>query len=86
LPFGCGWPWINRLTLLRGLRHQDAVIVLSVLKVVFRRDAVTSGTGIARELQVFLIDMSRRAADLDVRSRRIESPVVTLLRPPAASP
>jgi hypothetical protein len=77
---------VTGLALLRSLRHQNAVIMLGMLKLDLCHDAIACRSRIARELQVFLIHVSRGAADLDVGPRRIECPVMTLLRPSAASP
>ena len=42
--------------------------MLSVLEVVFRRDPVAGACGIARELQITLIDMRGGSADLHIRT------------------
>src|SRR5215471_6595130 len=76
---------------LAALRHQDPIIVLGMLEIVLLHDPIAGRSRVARKLQVFLIHMGRRAANLDVRSRRIESPIVIMvvimivLRPTAAS-
>jgi len=85
------------LLLLRLGRH-DAVVMLRMLKIVFRHHAVTRGIGVARELQIFFVDVRRRTADFDLRSGRIECAVgvvptaaivvmatACVLRPAAAS-
>ena len=41
---------------------QNAVIMLSMLLVVFRHDAVTGRHGIARQALVFFLDLTGRAA------------------------
>lgn len=81
----------------RGRRH-DAVIMLRMLKIILGRHPVAGRIGVARQLQVFLIDMRRRATDFDFRSRRVESAIgivpaaaaiaaaaIIVLRPTAAS-
>jgi hypothetical protein len=56
--------------LLRG-RNQTK-IVLRVLQQVFSHDDVAGGLGVSRELEIFLRDMLRRAANLDVGTVRLE--------------
>ena len=79
------------LLLLLGLgRAHHAVIVLGMLEIVFRHDAVTRGVRVAGELQVLLVHVRCRAANLHLRSVGIERPVgiaaiVIVLRPAAAS-
>ncbi len=55
------------LLLLLLLRGEDAVIMFGVLEIVLRHHAVARGVGIARELQIFLIHMGSRTADLHFR-------------------
>ena len=63
------------LGLLSRRRRHDAVIMLRMLKVILGHHPVAGGIGVAGELKIFLIDMRRRAADFDLRSRGIESAV-----------
>jgi len=65
------------LILLLGLRlrRHDAVIVLGVLEIILRHDAVAGRVGVARELQIFLIDVRCRAADFHLRAGRVERAV-----------
>lgn len=65
------------LVLRLGLRlgGHDAVIVLGVLQIAFRHDAVAIGVGVARELQIFLVDVRGRAADLHLGAGRVEGAV-----------
>ena len=58
-----------------GRRRHDAVIVLRMLKIILGHHPVAAGIGVAGELEIFLINMRRRAADFDFRSRGIESAV-----------
>jgi hypothetical protein len=64
--------------------HDDAVIMLGVLEIILGHHAVSGRTGITRELQIFLIDMGRGAANFDVGPGRVKSPVMIVLRSPAA--
>ena len=54
------------LLLLRLDLRENAIVVLGVLEVAFRHHAVTLRVGIARELQIFLIDVRSRAANFDL--------------------
>src|SRR5215831_16569359 len=65
--------------LLRGGDH--AVIVLGVLVVIFRRDRITRGLRVARELNIFLCNVGWISANFHVRAVRFVHPhhrVVTL--------
>src|ERR1051326_2611284 len=67
----------------------DAVVVLGVLEIILGLNAVAGRIGVARQLQVLLIDMRGGAANLDFRTAGIEGPVGIvgvggLLRPAAA--
>ena len=78
LRLACGfwaacWAWILGLLGRRG-RH-DAVIMLRMLKIILGHHAVAAGIGVAGQLQILLIDMAGRAADLDLRARGIEGAV-----------
>ena len=55
-------------------RH-DAIVVFRVLEIILGHHSVAAGIGVAGELEIFLIDMRRRAADFDFRSRGIEGAV-----------
>ena len=57
---------VLRLLCRRG-RH-DAVVMFRMLKIIFGHDAIAAGIGVTRQLQVFLIDMAGRAANLDLRT------------------
>ena len=46
-----------------------------MLKIILGHHPVAAGIGVARELQIFLIDMAGRAADLDFRAGGIEGAV-----------
>jgi hypothetical protein len=60
--------------------------MFGMLKVVLGSYSIALRTCVARKLQVFLIDVSRRAADLHIGPGRIErSVMILLLRPSAAS-
>jgi hypothetical protein len=52
----------------------DAVIVLSVLQIVFRHDTIPGALRVARQVGVFFSDMLRRATDFDVRTRAVIGP------------
>ena len=76
---------------LAALSHEDAIIVLGVLEIILLHHTIASGSRVAGELQILLVDMRRRTPDLDVRARRVECPVVVVvvivivvLRPAAA--
>jgi len=56
------------LGLLGRRRRHDAVVMLRMLKIILGHDAVAAGIGVARQLQVFLIDVAGRAANLDLRT------------------
>ena len=63
------WAWYWAAWACRG-RH-DAVIMLRMLKIILGHDAVAAGIGVAGQLQIFLIHMAGRAADLHFRAGRI---------------
>lgn len=52
----------------------DAVIVLGVLKIVFRYHSVTGALGVASKIGIFLGDMLGRSADFDVRTGTVIGP------------
>jgi len=66
-----------------GRRH-DAVVVLRMLKKVFRRDAIAGGLGVARKCLVFLEYLDRIAADAPAWTVRIET-VVSRIRTAVAA-
>jgi hypothetical protein len=77
---------------LRGLsRGNKSKVMLGVLKIILRRDRISPGVGVSRELEIFLGDMVRVAAYFHIRSVRFigsrqriwASPIV---RRPAAHP
>jgi hypothetical protein len=53
-------------------RGDHAIIVIGMLQEILRRHAVSGGTGIARELQIFLENLIGVAADPDIRPGAIE--------------
>lgn len=53
--------------------HDDAVVMLGVLQVVLSQNRVTGRLSVACERDVLLSDMSRRAAQFDVRPRTFEA-------------
>ena len=53
--------------------HDDAVVMLGVLQVVLSQNRVTGRLRVACERDVLLSDMSRRAAQFDVRPRTFEA-------------
>lgn len=59
------------LLLLRLNGGKNPEVVLGVLEIVFRHDPIALRIGVARKLQIFLIDMGRRAANLDLRAVEI---------------
>jgi hypothetical protein len=63
------------LLLLLCLRSHDAVVVLGMLEIILRHHPIAGGIGVARELEIFLIDVGRRTADFHFWTRRIECPV-----------
>jgi hypothetical protein len=66
------------LALLRGgLSHQvqHTKVMLGVLKIAFRHDAVAATRGITAELQIFLKQLLRGAANPNVRSIAVEDVV-----------
>ena len=63
------------LGLLSRRRRHDAVIMLRMLKIILGHDAVAAGIGITGQLQIFLIDMAGRAADLHLGSGRIKGAI-----------
>ena len=65
---------LEALLHLRLSGRDDAVIVLGVLQVVFRHDAVAGALGVASERRIFLGDMLGRAADLHVGAVRLVGP------------
>ena len=74
------------LDLRAALRHQDAKIMFRMLEIVLRLHTVSGRSRVARELEIFLVNMSRRATDFHVRTCRVEGAVVgLLLRSSAAS-
>jgi hypothetical protein len=56
------------LHLLLAVRHDDAIVVLSVLQIVLSQYRITRRLGIARKRQVLLGDVRRRATNLNVWS------------------
>jgi len=56
------------LLLGQSLRCHDAVIVLGVLEIIFRHDAVAGRIGISRKLKIFLVNIRRRPANFHFRT------------------
>src|SRR6185295_7046551 len=56
-------------------RHDHAVIMLRMLKIILSHDAIALRIGVARQLEIFLVDVMRVAADLDVGTVRIDRAV-----------
>src|SRR5215510_8737076 len=69
LVFGAGKMWIVLAKLLLRRRNQT-VVVLGVLVVVFRRDRIAGGLGIARELNVFFSNVGWVSTNFDVGAVR----------------
>ena len=63
------------LGLLGLLRRHDAEVMLRMLKIILGHHPVAARIGVAGELEIFLINMAGRTADLDFRTRGIERPV-----------
>ena len=61
--------------LLGGRGRHDAVVMFRMLKIVLGHDAVAAGIGVTGQLQILLVHMARRTADLDLRSRGIEGAI-----------
>src|SRR5215510_14076 len=66
---GAGEMWIV-LTKLLLRRRDQTVVVLRMLIVVFRRDRIAGGLGVARKLNVLLSNVGRVSANFDVRTVR----------------
>jgi hypothetical protein len=58
---------------LLAIGHDDAAIVLGVLKVVLREHRIAGGLRIASERQIFLGNVRRRATDLHIRAIGFET-------------
>ena len=70
--------WTRTLALLRGgLIHQvqHTKVMLGVLKIAFRHDAIAAARGIAAKLQVFFKQLLGGAANPNVRSVAVEDVV-----------
>ncbi len=65
---------------LRLCGGDDAVVVLGVLEIILREDGIAGRKRIARERDVLLGDMRRRATDFDVRPRTLEAAHQRILR------
>ena len=65
---------------LRLRRHDDTVVVFSMLKIVFRHDRVTRGRSISCKQHVFFRDLRGGAAYLHVGSARLEVSGERILR------
>ena len=60
------------LSILNSIGAKDSVIMLRMLEIVFRRDAITGSRRVARHGQVFLQDLGRRTAHFHVGPRTVE--------------
>ena len=58
---------------------QNAQIMLGVLVVILRHDPVAGGGGVARELEVFFVDMGSIAPDLHVRPIAFEIAIALIM-------
>lgn len=65
---------------LRLRRHDQAVIMLSVLKIILRLHAIAAGMCVTRQLEIFFVDMRWRAPDFHIRTVRIHCPPKDVLR------
>jgi hypothetical protein len=75
-----------RLTLLmqgqlRLRRHDQAIIMLGMLKIVLRLNAIAAGMSVTRQLKILFIDMGGRSPNFDVRTVRIHRPAQDILGP-----
>jgi hypothetical protein len=61
------------LAMLFAERHDDAIVVLSVLQIILGQNGITRRSRIARQRHIFLGNMSRRTADFDFRPRALEA-------------
>lgn len=61
-------------------RHDDAIVVLGVLQIVFCQNRVTGRRGVARQRHVFLGNMGRCAPNFDVRAGTLKAPRHRVLR------
>ncbi len=58
---------------LLAVRHDDAVVMLGMLQIVFSQHRIARGCGIACERQIFLGDMCRCAAHFHIRAIQLEA-------------
>ena len=68
----CRWP-CRRLLQLLAIGHDDAGVVLGVLQIVLCQHRVAGRLRVARERQIFLGDMCRRAPDFHIRAIGFEA-------------
>ena len=87
------WIAATLADLLLAEAHDDAIVVLGVLHIVFSQHRIARRVRITRQRHVFLGDMRRRATEFDVRTgalkaacQRILRLAVTIRIPPAAAP
>ncbi len=64
---------LGRLTQLLAVGHYDAIVVLGVLKVVFRQYRIAGRLGVAGERKILFGNVRRSAPDLHVRSIGLEA-------------
>lgn len=82
-----GLPALRTELLLR--RHDDAIVMLGVLKITLRADQIPRRHRVARERSIFLGDMRGGAADFYIRAVRFEAArewILRLAATTAASP
>ena len=87
------WIAATLADLLLAEAHDDAIVVLGVLHIVFSQHRIARRVRITRQRHVFLGDMRRRATEFDVRTgalkaacQRILRLAVTISIAPAAAP
>jgi hypothetical protein len=54
--------------------HDDAIIVLGVLKIILSQNRIARRLGVSRKRHVFLGDMRRRPAQLHIRTVALKTP------------
>lgn len=69
---------------LLAIGHDDAVVVLRMLQIVFCKHVIAGGLGVAGERDVFLRDMRRRPTDFNVGAVRFETARKRILMFPIA--
>jgi hypothetical protein len=64
---------VTRLLQLLAIRHDDAIVMLGVLEIILSQHRIAGRLRVARECQIFLGNMRRRAANFYVRAVRLET-------------